>query len=154
MLLSTNSNLTSNLHQADRGQTLAPINLHWWQIASRAVPSLLFSTRKLQRLRWNWPSWRERERKKEAGGRAQGSSCGNSNLQPRTRKHAETLWQSAQRLPRSWQRKCSAHVIKQHANATKWIWSPIRQEEVRLPRPSRLPPPKKSQGASLPQGIS
>lgn len=80
----------------------------------------------------------EREKKRWGG---QGSSCGNSNLQPRTRKRAETLRRSAQRLPRSWQRKCRAHVINQHTNANKWIWSPLCREEVRLPRPSR--PPKK-----------
>lgn len=58
----TNFNLSSNLsplslHRADRGQTVAPINPHWWQIASRAMPGLLFPTQNLRRLTWNWPSW-------------------------------------------------------------------------------------------------
>lgn len=44
------------------GQTLAPINSRWWQIASRAVPSLLFPTQNLHRLRWNWPKWKRSTR--------------------------------------------------------------------------------------------
>lgn len=62
----TNFYLTSNLsplplHRSDRGQTAAPINPHWWQIASRAVPGLLFPTQNPLRLRWNWPSWKKKD---------------------------------------------------------------------------------------------
>lgn len=60
------STFSSNLHLPSNrligGQTLAPINSRWWQIASRAVPSLLFPTQNLHRLRWNWPRWKRSTR--------------------------------------------------------------------------------------------